>query len=183
MVTPRGQNIQKRAEELWLEDLMQKGYITTEVPTTPEIEELKEGGFWKRAQHDLMRSEATKLKQEEEAGRAEERTWMFGRGQELGLTVLEEPIYRNMQKRLRLSLWSKRAFRQQFRPKAVHNISKIISSPTVKMPRISFPIQQTPRRIHRHHTQRSSKTTMRSIRHLKHVKVFAFPDSVWKVRK
>jgi len=58
--------------------------------------------------------------------------------------------------------------------------------PTKKLKSIRRPIlkreKAKPKKRQKNHSERTGKT-MRSLRHVKGVKVFSFPDSVWKVRK
>jgi len=183
MVTPKKEQIRKTAFRLDMEDAFKHGLPFI----TPTGHELKESGTYARARDDLMSSRAKY--------RSQQTRYVHDIAKEVGLTVVERKEFREQQRKVQ-------AF-EQFRSKHPTQVKRvngyriilpvIPTRPQIRKPRVRKPKKvvhiakktvRVPQKKKRKksHTSRSSKT-MRGIRHITNVKVFSFPDNIWKVRR
>ena len=149
---------------------------------TPEDYELKESGTYDVAKRDLMTSGKTKAF-------LEQRKYLDDMANEMRLSILEKREHREQLRKVQ-------AF-DTFREKHPSKVVKV-NGYEIRVPIVSMPkqVKTQPTKPHpivpkikaqttkrkRNHTQRTGKT-MRSLRKVKGVKIFSFPDDVWKVRK
>ena len=198
MPLPRKAEILRRARE----KAMEKGIREGLPAITPTEEELKESGDFLEAQRDLMTTHAHFDSQQmqyihEVAG--EVGLKVVGKGEHRQLSRKAEAFdkfhltYPTFVKKLngyeiRIPDFSKKPKTTRPKPKlpkpqipkkalnflvgSIKPISMITASPK-KKPK---------KKRQRNHSARTGKT-MKALRHVKGVRVFSFPDDVWKVRK
>lgn len=210
MVTPRREQIRKRAIELFEQRGAQAGLPAI----TPEEYELKESGLWNEAQVDLMSTggETSVFSDTYE----QQRKYLNDMAQEMGLQILSKREY------LELQRMSKKGAREVIKkaPKKVKkkrqkkmrwpvvvakpaptrdllrgppmiglkggvvvpSAAEIIGVKADRKPVHVLPQVGRKKKRKRSHVDRTGKT-MRALRKIDGVKVFSFPDHVWKVRQ
>lgn len=180
---PSKEEILRRAEARAMEKQMTSMDID---PITPIEEELKETGEFHEAKLELMRGPETEWQ-------SEQRRYIDEMAGEMGLKVIGKREYAQLYKLMQKPknhIFVKR--RMKPTPKLIAEARMLLGVfPPVKPPfTVGFARmpQATPkpapliiRKPKRRHVARTSRT-MRSTRHVKGVKVFAFPDLIWKVR-
>lgn len=143
---------------------------------SPTERELKESGTFQEARLDLMRVDQEALSQQ--MGYLQQ---MAG---EMRFKVIPLSELATLHRKTGYEYtngWTK----HKRKPSTVRK--KVLSpAPTKKLKSIRRPIlkreKAKPKKRQKNHSARSGKT-MRALRHVKGVKVFSFPDSIWKVHK
>lgn len=153
---------------------------------TPEDYELKESGTYEEARRDLMRSQRTKAL-------LEQRKYLADMAEEMRLSIIPKREHREQLRKVQAF----EAFRAKHPSRVVRVNGYKIKVPTFSVPKRVKRQPKKPRKPHpivpkvkakpkkkrrKNHTQRTGKT-MRKLRKVKGVKVFSFPDHIWKVRK
>lgn len=181
MGTPRKHEILRRAKEI-----AQERSFTHGLPSiTPTEAELKETGVFEEARRELMGTRS--------AMEGQQMQYIHDVASEVGLKVVDPHEWKAKQRKVRKLQWTVKGYR--------HQLSKrnpvIPSIPTIdvtrkqrrktmkKMPTILQLEKQIvapkPKRK-RSHTKRVGKT-MRKLRHVNGVKMFSFPDHIWKIKQ
>jgi len=186
---PTRREIEKRAKEMH----MSRSAIHGLPAITPEHAEVKESGNYHRARMDLMRSD-------EGAYSGQQRQYLETMAGEMGLKVIPKRELVFIKKETGFEWtngWTKRQRRKaKAKPKAKPKPKpKKPIVPKIRAPKVSIRDQavflgtvhrvatepKKKRKRRKSHTERTGKT-MRKLRKIDGVKVFSFPDHVWKVR-
>jgi len=191
--TPFKRDILERAKEIDLERKVRQGLPAL----TAEEVELKESGAFYEAQAELMGQDASIS--------AEQERYIRDMADEMNLEVVPKKEYRHFlkwqltpekpkPKGKPSTFWKARALRFFLKtPKPEKKVLPIIDltrkkrketfkkAPTPKALEVILNVPRKKKRPKRH-IQRNGKT-MRKLKHVKNVKVFSFPDEIWKVRR
>jgi len=146
---------------------------------TPTESELKETGEYHEARVELMRSPETAIM-------LEQRRYLDSMAEEMRLSIVPKREHREQQRKVQAF----DVFRAKHPTRVVRVNGYKIMVPTSPMPKRVKPKPRKPLPIihkakpkkRKKRTNRTGKT-MRSLRKVKGVKVFSFPDDIWKVRK
>jgi hypothetical protein len=193
MVTPTKEKILQRAKRMDLYEGIMKGLPAI----TPEEHELKETGAMQRATIDLMTSERTRA-------RSQMRQYLEDMAKELNVRIVSGPEFRKFERWMLTPV--QRIVKKTEPPKhrirdrvpAPVPVPKVIKDQTsigIKLPGMPTRVKGTKKapkiRVQIPGVGKPSKKvrkptrsrTMRSLRKINGVKVFSFPDHVWKVRE
>jgi len=167
---PTRREIEKRAKEMH----MSRSALHGLPAITPEHAEVKESGNYHRARMDLMRSD-------EGAYSGQQRQYLETMAGEMGLKVIPKRELVFIRKETGFEWTNGWTKRERKKRKAKPKPKKPIS-PKIRAPKVKIPLPKKPKKKRRKsHTERTGKT-MRKLRKIDGVKVFSFPDHVWKVR-
>lgn len=184
---PSKAEIFSRAKEI----AMEKQVITMGVePITPTEKELKESGVYQEARLELMRGETT-------AWESEQTRYIYEMASQMGLKLISKSEYAKLQRYL-LKPENHLRVKKRLKPTARMIVeARMLLGVYPQMPRpftlrikpkemvkpkprwVQIPAKPKPRK---RHTSRAGKT-MRVLKKIDGVKVFSFPDHIWKTRK
>lgn len=180
MGTPRKHKILQRAKEI----AQERAYLQGLPTITPTEQELKETGIYQEAQHELMGRKTEFTMQQEK--------YVHDVASEVGLKVVDPFEWKEKQQKIRKLHWKAKGFKHL--AKTTHTIPTIpivnLTKPhrrktMKKMPtvlQLEKQITHPKPKRKKFHTRRVGKT-MRKIKHVNGVKMFSFPDHIWKVRQ
>lgn len=199
---PSKTEILERARQISLE----RGIIAGLPAITPTDAELKESGVFHEARLELMRDPGT-------GALAQQHKYLSEMASELDLKVLEKKSWRLFQRKFGAYRWHIRGLRHLLQPQVAIPKSPVpIVTVRTKPARTILPKPKKHRKFDpwavairgpeyakkmlqkeapkakpkpkrkKRHVSRTGKT-MRKLRKVKGVKVFSFPDHIWKVRK
>jgi len=172
VVTPKRKQILKRARERSIA----RGVLGGLPAITPEDYELRETGGLLEAQRDLMRSEASKYS-------GQQRSYLMAG--EMGLKILTRREFTQAEKGMGkvgfkwINGWGEtKAKKPPMKKISLRDQAVVLRTVTS----VGEKARMQRRKRQKNHSQRVGKT-MRKLRKIDGVKVFSFPDSVWKIRK
>jgi len=181
MVTPKKREILSKAKIMDAYDNVMKGLPAI----TPEEHELKETGTFREAQIDLMRNEAI-------GQRLQMRKYLENMAQELNLRIVSRREFGRFQRFMlkpARGIVEKKKARVRGRVPPTIPVPKVIKDATVLgigvkgMPSRVAGLGPAKKRKRKAPARPKRARTMRSIRHVRGVKIFSYPDEVWKVRE